>query len=360
MAGNFTALSLADVTASGNTLQGLYVPLGAGAGDIKINAPGSGISGASHFDGNGHGNYASGIFIVTGLANVLTVGDGTNAVTASGNTHNGVSLYLSGGVTIDGLTANGNDPANINSGGSGLLDQGNGALSVSNSVFGASGTGNGNDTDGIYLKLNTVLGPSLASATFSNVSAGYNGKDGLENNSPIAGTLHLTDFTADYNSGNGVKNEQTVTGGITIDPSHFDYNTTAGVDDTGVGPLNASGTSASARTTFDSNGTDGLDVNEPGTPAVVQVPVTLTWVEANSNGFGIGVQYGGGVELFNEDSIDATNSNFDGNLSVGVLVQTANTAAGPVSDTFDADQFNNNVSSSRPSRLQRWPGCRPF
>jgi hypothetical protein len=129
---------------------------------------------------------------------------------------------------------------------------------------------------------------------------------------------------------------------VTIYPSHFDNNIDNGIRDLAVGTLSISGTSASVRTTMDTNGHDGLQVNEQSSTAAVQVPVTLNFVEANGN-TGVATGFAAGVELDNRDAIAATNSVFDSNFIAGVALYTRNVAAG-VSDAFNLDDFSGNAN----------------
>ena len=336
-----------------NWLDGLHVD---SYGTITLNSALATSNGGGFYDGYGYGasldncQYDNGCTAVTPMAVNLT---GNNVF--SGNYDLGLFVQSKGAITVNNVNAvanglaNGRDGAYLDNDFTGAV----GGVSVTNTAaYSPSFNGNGYDGLEVY---------SLGTITVMDLDAQDNGNDGVYLENDYAGAVNVSLGTARAGwvnslSGNGLDGLDVYSKGLVtlanIDAENNGYYDSSIYQPVGDGVYvnNTSsptflGVTLTGKNYFDNNYLNGLEIYSNGA-------ITLNSVEADNNGYYVGVDtgnpdtsylsYGYGAWLDNRNSpallgvtITGTNA-FDGNHLSGLQVSTKGAI------TLNSIQANNN------------------
>ena len=351
------SISLSGVTADNNYYDGVYLDNTFGSDNISVdNTSGgefndNGISTdplSSNLNGlevysNGNvtltdviadGNYYDGAllgdsfnYVEVGGNITVTGGDFSNNV-GNGPSFNpaGLEAYADGSITLNGVTANGND----NSGaflGNDFGSDPNNIISVMNSTFGDTTSSNG--TYGLVADSNEDITLTNVTATNNGVDGadlvtlgnvvvdpstfnGNYGGDGLKVLS--SGNVTLTDITADDNAYDGAYLDNTFgSGNISVDNSSFNHNGLDGADLFSFGAMTLNNVTAS------NNIEDGLFVSDASeSPLVISNKGLFT--------SGVSLTVTGGT--FNDNADDGIFADINGDVTLTGITASGNTFDG--------------------------------
>lgn len=288
------AITLANITANGNTADGMYI--GNGTNTAKpMNVT---ITGNNNFNENGD----NGLWISTYgavLLNNLTANNNGNAIL-----EDGVRIFNNGGTLARPITINGTNTFNGNSG-SGLFAVSLGVIKVNNVMANS----NGGDDGGVYLNNyssnvfnqaisitgygifnnNTFDGLGIFSngaVTLANLTANFNGEQGAEiyNWNDIAATSAVNVTITGVNTFNGndskglfIQTDGAITlSNITANANAFQGVYLDNVAQANVGPTGIKALTINGVNMFNNNGGNGLEFYITGN-------VILTRITANNN-----------------------------------------------------------------------------
>ncbi len=293
-------ISSAQSTYSGNAVDGLDANA---AGDILLNNVS--VVGNEWFGGIAGANlFAGGDILIT------------NNSAFSGNTLDGLNASANGNISLDAVTANGNNVSGLGVAGTQLTSGMFGNISINNAVF------NDNSLDALY----AIAGNSL---TLSSVTANSNQKISSSKAGTwlsASGPVTITNGTFDTNNQDGLWVE--AIGGVTLRGVAADRNEAGGTGIAGA-RLNAQGPINISDSSFSNNKWDGLD-------AVTTDSITLKNVTANGNNFSGVTKAGTYLEAGGDVTIDPSSFSYNKNIGLAIL------AGGNVSTS--GLQINNNGS----------------